>query len=483
MQKGQIQIVIIGIVVIGAFLILNFTGVLSGKKGSSEEEGNSSPNGSAVSSEETDFGPKRSNFYPTGALAAGTNETEISISTDVPAYCRYSREPGKDYSSMTGSFNYDKEKTFHKIKVVGLDNGQTYNYYVRCRDMSGTKNTEDALISFSVGSSNPYSSSGGSSSGYTLPSTSTDIPPRIISFYPTGTLPAGTSEIQMTVDIDEPGYCRYSTTPGVEYNSMSKSFSYDKEKLTHTIKLVGLEDNKVYEYYVRCRDTAGNRDTSDTVVRFGIGGVAFDPSSPSSGQETNPPYRYDGYPDDDMPYSTKTAVIGLKTDETAICKYSDVSGMSYGQMKLFANTNSLSHSTEVYGLSEGQDYDFYVKCADLKGNQNTDDYLISFLVEYPEDVTPPVRTSLYPDRDLYYGTTQTQLSVQTNEPASCRYSTEQGVEYKSMKKKFTSTAGNIHVATVTGLENGIYYTFFVRCQDEEGNANTGDVMIRFRVTP
>ena len=85
--------------------------------------------------------------------------------------------------------------------------------------------------------------------------------------------------------------------------------------------------------------------------------------------------------------------------------------------------------------------------------------------------------------DVIYVTTEVQLNIQTNESASCRYATEQGVAYGSMKKNFTKQAANYHAAKVTGLQNYVYYSFFVRCKDAAGNANTGDVMISFQFVP
>lgn len=469
-EKGQIQIILIGLVVVGAFLILNFTGILGGKKDNSK----TGPEGQGAQSESA-VGPQRSNLYPTGTLPAGTKETTISVSTNVAAYCRYDKDPGTAYNSMSGSFSYSQGKTFHSVKAVGLATGVTYEYYVRCRDLDDNKNLDDVVIRFSVGSSTPVSGSSGSVN-------TKEIPPVISNLYPTGTLPAGTSETQLSVSTNEPAYCRYSATPGVTYNSMAKSLSYDKAKLVHTANLTGLTDNKIYEYYVRCRDMDDNKNTSDVVVRFGVGGVDYSPSG-SQNQDVTPPYRYDGHPDEDMPYSTKSTSITLKTDEKAICRYDITSGVSYGQMKLFSNTNALTHSTEVSGFNEGETYKYYVKCADVFNNINTDDYTISFKVEAPDDVTPPTITVIYPYGDLAYGTTEVELGITTNESASCRYATEQGVAFSSMKKNFTKQAFNYHTAKITGLQNGVYYSYFIRCKDTAGNANTGDIMIRFRVTP
>jgi hypothetical protein len=477
-ERGQVIIIILGLVLIGGFLVLYFTGILGGKKdGSNKEPGSQNETTTPGTSS---IGPQRSGLYPTGTLPAGTKETTISVSTNEAAYCRYDKDTGTAYNSMSGSFTYDKEKTFHSIKVVGLETGTTYTYYIRCRDMDNVKNTDDAVVRFNVGSTSlPSGTAGGSSSGAVDVK---EIPPIISNLYPTGTLPAGTSETQLSVSTNEAAYCRYSTTAGTSYNSMTKSFSYDKAKLAHTVNMVGLTDNKIYEYFVRCRDMNDNRNTSDAVIRFGVGGVYYSPSSPQN-QDVTPPYRYKGYPDEDMPYSTKSTLITLKTDEKAICRYDTTSGMSFGQMRIFNSTNDLFHSTEASGFNEGETYKYYIKCADEQNNINTDDYIISFKVEAPDDVTPPVITVIYPYDYLTYGTTEVQLGVQTNESASCRYATEQGVIYGSMKKNFTKQAANYHTAKVTGLQNGVSYSFFVRCKDTAGNANTGDVMIRFRITP
>jgi hypothetical protein len=50
-----------------------------------------------------------------------------------------------------------------------------------------------------------------------------------------------------------------------------------------------------------------------------------------------------------------------------------------------------------------------------------------------------------------------------------------------MTNTFTTTGGASHSRTVTGLTNGTTYSFFVRCQDSAGNANTNDFTISFLV--
>ena len=40
--------------------------------------------------------------------------------------------------------------TSHSTQVIGLTDGNTYIYYVRCKDNAENKNTDDFVISFDV---------------------------------------------------------------------------------------------------------------------------------------------------------------------------------------------------------------------------------------------------------------------------------------------------------------------------------------------
>ena len=97
------------------------------------------------------------------------------------------------------------------------------------------------------------------------------------------------------------------------------------------------------------------------------------------------------------------------------------------------------------------------------------------------DTTPPVRSNGAPSGTLGAGTTQTTLSLGSDENATCRYATTAGVAYGSMPNTFSTTGGTTHSTTVTGLVNGGSYSYYVRCQDTAGNPNTNDFAIAFTV--
>ncbi|MEA1924242.1 MAG: fibronectin type III domain-containing protein, partial [Candidatus Altiarchaeota archaeon] len=94
--------------------------------------------------------PNCFNPAPSGIIPSGTTSTNISLSTNMQAVCRYSNNSGTNYTSMEHNFT-STNSTNHSAQVSGLENGQTYVFYVRCNSSNGFVNDDDFNISFSVG--------------------------------------------------------------------------------------------------------------------------------------------------------------------------------------------------------------------------------------------------------------------------------------------------------------------------------------------
>jgi PKD repeat protein len=98
------------------------------------------------------------------------------------------------------------------------------------------------------------------------------------------------------------------------------------------------------------------------------------------------------------------------------------------------------------------------------------------------DDTPwPVRSSGMPTGTLPSNTVSTTLSLATDKEATCKYATTRGTAYGAMANQFITTGSTAHATTVSGLHNGQTYNYYVRCQDQAGNANTNDYLITFRI--
>jgi hypothetical protein len=119
---------------------------------------------------------------------------------------------------------------------------------------------------------------------------------------------------------------------------------------------------------VTARDAAGNTGT-DTIT------VTYTPS------DTTPPVRSSGSPTSTLTAGTTSTTLSLTTSESATCRYSTNAGVAYSSMTgTFTTTGSTSHSRTLTGLSNGNSYTYNIRCQDSAGNQNTDDYAISFSI-------------------------------------------------------------------------------------------------------
>lgn len=96
------------------------------------------------------------------------------------------------------------------------------------------------------------------------------------------------------------------------------------------------------------------------------------------------------------------------------------------------------------------------------------------------DEEAPDRSDGSPSGELARGTTETTLSLETDEDALCKYGTTAGTAFASIASSFSAT-GTVHSVALSGLENGGSYSYYIRCEDEVGNINTDDYTISFSV--
>lgn len=86
---------------------------------------------------------------------------------------------------------------------------------------------------------------------------------------PSGILSIGTRSVTLELITDEIASCRYTSTPDVNYDSMSSGF-FNADGLVHSSDIDGLVDGGIYVYYVKCQDQATNTNEGDYVIGFSI---------------------------------------------------------------------------------------------------------------------------------------------------------------------------------------------------------------------
>lgn len=97
------------------------------------------------------------------------------------------------------------------------------------------------------------------------------------------------------------------------------------------------------------------------------------------------------------------------------------------------------------------------------------------------ETTPPSISSLLPSGEQASGTTSVTLEVTTDTNATCKYGTTADTAYASISNTFDTTGTTTHTQEITGLTGGTSYTYYVRCIDAYGNANTSDETISFSI--
>ena len=361
---------------------------------------------------------------------------------------------------------------------------------------------------------------------------------------PTGVLPATTSQVTMSLVTDENATCRYATTAGVPYGSMPNAFSTTGGTAQSTV-LTGLASGSNYSYYVRCQDAAGNADTYDYAIAFGVSSTAttvsdtftgvatilsdnglwstpgsWQPMSENNGayatgtdaaQVTNPLLNADQYAEITYDHDPGSNWVGVMTRMQGPANGGGYLAFAYaGQVRLYrVDDNGTLNWNELVAAS----VDVSVAPRDLRLESQGSTHRVIFngvlLITYtdPNNVytsgqpgiaaagfstiqtfsggnlpRTPVRSGGQPGGVLAATTSQVTMSLVTDENATCRYATTAGVPYGSMGSTFSTTGGTAHSTVLTGLTSGSNYSYYVRCEDAAGNADTYDYAIAFGVS-
>jgi hypothetical protein len=175
-----------------------------------------------------------------------------------------------------------------------------------------------------------------------------------------------------------------------------------------------------------------------------------------------------------------TATITWATNENSDTQIEYGLTTAYGSSTTLSSTMVTSHSQTIIGLNSSSLYHYRVKSKDALGNLATS-IDKTFTTSNVPNITAPVISNGAPTGAQPAGTTQVTLAVTTDENATCKYSTTVGTSYSLMTNAFTTTSSTTHLVLITGLTNGISYTYYIRCQDQANNSNVTDYTIAFSI--
>lgn len=390
----------------------------------------------------------------------------FSLKTDEHAQCVYSfKLPSSMLFEDMEEMNDPEEgnaftinHTF-KIKMPSIDSLYVHDLvgdlrekfgdldmYVRCRDYWGNYNLDAYIINFCV-NSGPDITSVNHLYTTMLPKTGT-------------ILKYGTTDVNVSMYINEPAECKYSNSSGKNYDEMENpitcetevlSVDDDKWKCNMTMP-ISQEENKIY---IRCKDQpwfAGtinetNRNANQDDYEYVL--YASKSELNITGTYTLPGTNELGIIENGIePFSIE---IGARTSDgakegVAICYWGN-------SLERFWETDSTIHKQPGVNVMSGT-YSIPVKCKDVAENIATTE--INFSVEL--DTAPPIAVRAYRQGS--------ELIVLTDEKAECYY------DFHTCNfdiANATSMTTALSITHKSPWEPG--KTYHIKCKDIWGNTN------------
>jgi|GEM_PF-992099 len=282
-------------------------------------------------------------------------------------------------------------------------------------------------------------------------------PPKMSGLAPIGKIDS--ADISLIVVTDEPAYCRHGFNDK-GFDSLGSRFnSSDKRYHSAAITLSGFGD---YLFYVRCRDIAGNTNTSSAIIAFNYISSKKTIAASLETKDNDPPKIIDLSPSGQV--SENQVMVSFVTSEKSDCKY-DAADKKYD---LMANTmdsqnGGTTHKKNISLELLGK-YRFYIRCRD--GYNNTSGLsTVEFEYALESGGPGPIITASQPAGIIYQK--EAALAVFTDKNAACRYSLKDE-DFKSMPGSLETNDGQRQIASIL-LDGYGDYKYYVRCQDEQGN--------------
>jgi glucose/arabinose dehydrogenase len=187
------------------------------------------------------------------------------------------------------------------------------------------------------------------------------IPPVRSNGQPAGTLAAGTTQATLSLTTNENATCRYGSTAGVDYASLTTLAATGGT--SHTTILTGLVNGGNYTRYVRCLDGAGNANTDDFVIAFNVA----NPPPP----DTTPPVVAISAPANGATVFGNVTVSAAASDNVGVAGVQFfLDGLPLGAEDLTAPYSTVWNTTAV---SNGGPYNLSARARDAATNQTISD--------------------------------------------------------------------------------------------------------------
>ena len=302
------------------------------------------------------------------------------------------------------------------------------------------------------------------------------------------------SKVTFGISLNEPGTCKVSYSAPSSYDDMTNYFdgsSVPGFNHTTTIKIPDINTtvgkNNQLSAYVRCQDQEGNANKANFVFRMCV----------QQGPDVTPP-SIDGTNiknDTSVAFGVMNASVDFYANEPANCKWSFTSGRPYDKMennmtcqtdpKKINTVLDYTCSANLTGISQTKKTFYYVKCQDISPRQNTmmQDYVYdlqsssALVINSASPNATTISSATNPTPVLLKATT---IGGVYNGNAFCYYSKTGAEGSYTLFDNTSSYQHSTYVYVSTSSSNPTPETYYIRCNDNGGNAD--NVQLNFNVS-
>lgn len=144
---------------------------------------------------------------------------------------------------------------------------------------------------------------------------------------------------------------------------------------------------------------------------------------------------------------------------------------------------SISGTKGKVTVSPNKTVRFRINCSNNTTGASAEDTVlvnVTYIDENPgpPDSTAPIISNGSPSGTFSATTTSVTLAVTTDEKASCKYTLFAGTGFEKMTA-FSSSNATEHKTLVSEILPHAEFRYYVRCEDEAGNQNFADYLIKF----
>lgn len=255
-----------------------------------------------------------------------------------------------------------------------------------------------------------------------------------------------------------PAQCRMDTEMKDTYEEMIYAFPNTYFDTYHNMSMLLLAETE-YNFYIRCKDPAGNYNLAPYVIRVTTGAAQdFTPPLILSTSLKNGAYISNEF---------NMTPVTIYTNEPADCRWSN-ENMDYELMDVNGLCDQIPASESIYAesecmfalpVSDGENQ-YYFRCQDYQGNKMNEGYSFTLKGTQPLDITSvsPSEGTHYEDDILLEVTTANGAE---SGKATCYYD---GIS-------FFETNASTHKQQMTNLITG-NYNYTIDCIDDAGNLNS-----------